>query len=214
MSSSSSSSSSWSRSKFLDSVFMIGQKEVTRILILFLGLTASCLVLYKTAYPLQRLNVNNLSSLYASPSSPLPNINSSEISQETVNSYTKLCFIWSLGFETLVFGLICCLLQAKPKISFKEILENATTKNNTVIITTLNQAWAEPNSLFDLFLESFRIVQGTQQLLKLMGPYYINYGELNIVKNKIDKSIPKIKKRMIQLQRRDIISFLNSKYVP
>ena len=166
MSSSSSSSSSWSRSKFLDSVFMIGQKEVTRILILFLGLTASCLVLYKTAYPLQRLNVNNLSSLYASPSSPLPNINSSEISQETVNSYTKLCFIWSLGFETLVFGLICCLLQAKPKISFKEILENATTKNNTVIITTLNQAWAEPNSLFDLFLESFRIGQGTQQLLK------------------------------------------------
>ena len=35
-----------------------------------------------------------------------------------------------------------------------------------MIITTLNQAWAEPNSLFDLFLESFRIGQGTQQLLK------------------------------------------------
>ena len=47
-----------------------------------------------------------------------------------------------------------------------------------------------------------------------MGQYYINYGELNIVKNKIDKLIPKIKKMMIQLQRRDIISFLNSKYVP
>ncbi|KAG2261974.1 hypothetical protein Bca52824_069053 [Brassica carinata] len=138
MSSSSSSSSSWSRIKFLDSELKIGQKEVTRILILFLGLTASCLVLYKTAYPLQRLNVNNLSSLVASPSPPLPNINSSEISQDT----------------------------AKPKISFKEILENATTKNNTVIITTLNQAWAEPNSLFDLFIESFRIGQGTQQLLK------------------------------------------------
>ena len=53
-----------------------------------------------------------------------------------------------------------------------------------------------------------------QDLLKVIRPYYINYGELNIVKNKIDKSIPKIKKRMIQLQRRDIISFLNSKYVP
>ncbi|XP_018479486.2 uncharacterized protein LOC108850453 [Raphanus sativus] len=130
MSSSSSSSSSWSRSKCLDSEFMFGQREVKRILILFLCLSASCLVLYKAAYPLQRLSVNNLSSLVASPSSPpLPNINSSEISQET----------------------------AKPKISFKGILENATMKNNTVIITTLNQAWAEPNSLFDLFLESFRI---------------------------------------------------------
>lgn len=172
MSSSSSSSSSWSRSKCLDSEFMFGQREVKRILILFLCLSASCLVLYKAAYPLQRLSVNNLSSLVASPSSPpLPNINSSEISQETVSSYTKLCFIWSLGFESVVFGLIfllsnLLLLQAKPKISFKGILENATMKNNTVIITTLNQAWAEPNSLFDLFLESFRIGQGTQQLLK------------------------------------------------
>lgn len=58
------------------------------------------------------------------------------------------------------------LFQIKPKLSFREILENASTKNKTVIITTLNQAWAEPNSLFDLFLESFRIGQGTQQLLK------------------------------------------------
>lgn len=30
----------------------------------------------------------------------------------------------------------------------------------------MNQAWAEPNSLFDLFLESFRIGQGTQKLLQ------------------------------------------------
>ncbi|KFK31629.1 hypothetical protein AALP_AA6G137600 [Arabis alpina] len=133
---SSSSSSSSSHIKFLNSGFPIGQKEVTRILILFLGLTASCLVLYKIAYPLQ--DVNNLSSLLASPSPPLPNLKSSEISPETII----------------------------PKISFKEILANASTKNNTVIITTLNQAWAEPNSLFDLFLESFRIGQGTQQLLK------------------------------------------------
>ncbi|ESQ39572.1 hypothetical protein EUTSA_v10000930mg [Eutrema salsugineum] len=142
MSSSSSSvasSSSSSRSKFLDSGFVIGQKEVTRILILFLGLTASCLILYKTAYPQQQLDVNNLSSLLSSSSPPLPNLNSSEISPETT---------------------------PKRKISFREILENASTKNNTVIITTLNQAWAEPNSLFDLFLESFRIGQGTQQLLK------------------------------------------------
>ncbi|CAA7014822.1 unnamed protein product [Microthlaspi erraticum] len=138
-SSPSSSSSTSSRSMFLDSGFLMGQKEVTRILILFLGFTASCLVLYKTAYPLQRLEVNNLTSLLATQSPPSPNLNSSETSPETTT---------------------------KRKISFKEILEKASTKNNTVIITTLNQAWAEPNSLFDLFLESFRIGQGTQQLLK------------------------------------------------
>ena len=36
----------------------------------------------------------------------------------------------------------------------------------TVIMTTLNDAWAEPNSIFDLFVESFRIGNGTEGLLK------------------------------------------------
>ncbi|KOM54570.1 hypothetical protein LR48_Vigan10g046200 [Vigna angularis] len=38
-------------------------------------------------------------------------------------------------------------------------------KDKTVIITTLNDAWAEPGSIFDLFLESFRVGNQTQQLL-------------------------------------------------
>ena len=42
--------------------------------------------------------------------------------------------------------------------------------------------------------------------------YYINYGELTIIKNKNDKIIPKIKKMMIQSQSQDIIVFLNFKY--
>lgn len=37
--------------------------------------------------------------------------------------------------------------------------------DGTVILTTLNDAWAEPKSMFDLFLESFRIGNGTQTLL-------------------------------------------------
>ncbi|ESQ39570.1 hypothetical protein EUTSA_v10000936mg [Eutrema salsugineum] len=132
-------SSSSSCRKFLDSRFVIGEKEVTRIFILFIVMTVSGLVLYKTAYPLQRLDVvNGLTSLLASPSPPLPDLKSSEISPE----------------------------PTKPNNTFREILENASTKNNTVIITTLNQAWAEPKNIFDLFLESFRIGQGTQQLLK------------------------------------------------
>uniref|UniRef100_M4D7R4 Glycosyltransferase n=2 Tax=Brassica campestris TaxID=3711 RepID=M4D7R4_BRACM len=130
---SSSSSSPSSPSKFLDLGSVFGQKEVKKILVLFLGLTASCLLLYKTAYPLpQELDVNNLTS-----SRPLLDHSSSSSPQR------------------------------RPKsISFREVLENASTENRTVIVTTLNQAWAEPNSLFDLFLESFRIGQGTQKLLQ------------------------------------------------
>lgn len=38
--------------------------------------------------------------------------------------------------------------------------------DNTVILTTLNDAWAAPNSVIDLFLESFRIGERTRWLLK------------------------------------------------
>lgn len=38
--------------------------------------------------------------------------------------------------------------------------------NKTVIITTLNGTWSQPNSIFDLFLESFKIGNETQNLLK------------------------------------------------
>lgn len=41
----------------------------------------------------------------------------------------------------------------------------AMEDNRTVIITTLNAAWAAPGSVFDLFLESFRIGEGTADLL-------------------------------------------------
>ncbi|KAJ1390072.1 Nucleotide-diphospho-sugar transferase [Sesbania bispinosa] len=40
-------------------------------------------------------------------------------------------------------------------------------KHKTVIITTLNDAWAEPGSIFDLFLESFHI--GGNQTQKLLN---------------------------------------------
>lgn len=37
--------------------------------------------------------------------------------------------------------------------------------NKTVIITNLNDAWAEPNSIFDLFIKSFEIGNNTKRLL-------------------------------------------------
>lgn len=37
--------------------------------------------------------------------------------------------------------------------------------NDTVILTTLNEAWAAPNSVIDLFLRSFKLGNGTERLL-------------------------------------------------
>ncbi|KAJ7975341.1 Glycosyltransferase [Quillaja saponaria] len=51
-----------------------------------------------------------------------------------------------------------------PKL--ENVLRNASMKDKTVILTTLNDAWAEPDSIFDIFLESFRIGNQTERLLK------------------------------------------------
>ncbi|KAL1194004.1 hypothetical protein V5N11_008764 [Cardamine amara subsp. amara] len=47
-----------------------------------------------------------------------------------------------------------------------KILTEAATEDKTVIITTLNRAWSEPNSTFDLFLDSFHVGKGTEPLLR------------------------------------------------
>ena len=50
-----------------------------------------------------------------------------------------------------------------PKLA--SVLRNACMKDKTVIITTLNDAWAEPGSIFDLFLESFHLGNQTKMFL-------------------------------------------------
>lgn len=45
------------------------------------------------------------------------------------------------------------------------VLENASMPNKTLIITTINAAWAEHNSILDLYLQSFRVGEGTKQLI-------------------------------------------------
>lgn len=45
------------------------------------------------------------------------------------------------------------------------MLRNATMDDRTVIFTALNEAWAKPNSVLDLFLESFHIGEQTEYLL-------------------------------------------------
>ncbi|THG14355.1 hypothetical protein TEA_018909 [Camellia sinensis var. sinensis] len=54
------------------------------------------------------------------------------------------------------------------KYKLERVLKNAAMKDGTVILTTLNEAWAAPNSIIDLFLESFRIGYGTRKLLNYL----------------------------------------------
>ncbi|KAK6131976.1 hypothetical protein DH2020_034283 [Rehmannia glutinosa] len=56
--------------------------------------------------------------------------------------------------------------RGNEKLGLKQILKRAAMPDKTVIITTLNEAWIEPNSIFDLFLESFKIGNQTLWLLK------------------------------------------------
>ncbi|KAL8483745.1 hypothetical protein ACS0TY_026431 [Phlomoides rotata] len=51
--------------------------------------------------------------------------------------------------------------------SLENTLKRASMKDHkTVILTTLNAAWTEEGSIFDLFMESFQIGIGTKSLLK------------------------------------------------
>jgi hypothetical protein len=46
-----------------------------------------------------------------------------------------------------------------------ELLPKVATDDGTVIITSVNEAWAAPGSLLDIFREGFRNGEGTAQLL-------------------------------------------------
>ncbi|GJN04135.1 hypothetical protein PR202_ga21657 [Eleusine coracana subsp. coracana] len=55
--------------------------------------------------------------------------------------------------------------EVKPFAELAELLQNASMEDKTVIMTSINQAYAAPGSLLDLFLESFRLGEGTAALL-------------------------------------------------
>ncbi|PWZ56457.1 Uncharacterized protein Zm00014a_031608 [Zea mays] len=55
--------------------------------------------------------------------------------------------------------------EAKSFAELAEVLKNASMEDKTVIVTFINQAYAAPGSLLDLFLESFRAGEGTAGLL-------------------------------------------------
>ncbi|XP_031103319.1 uncharacterized protein At4g15970-like [Ipomoea triloba] len=117
--------------------------NVVKILVLFTILTLSCLLLYQSTsagklFPnLSNLKHGNFSATSSPSTAPNKTIPSSSISMEKV-----------------------------VENSVEKVLEKAAMANRTVIITTLNAAWTTSGNLFDLFLESFRIGNQTEGLLK------------------------------------------------
>ncbi|KAG6492568.1 hypothetical protein ZIOFF_047531 [Zingiber officinale] len=53
----------------------------------------------------------------------------------------------------------------KNDVKIEKVLKEAAMENKTVILTTLNVAWASPGSIIDLFFQSFRTGDGTRRLL-------------------------------------------------
>ncbi|XP_027095733.1 uncharacterized protein At4g15970-like isoform X1 [Coffea arabica] len=56
-------------------------------------------------------------------------------------------------------------LADSKEFRLEKVLNDAAMEDKTVILTTLNEAWASPNSIIDLFLESFRYGEHTRKLL-------------------------------------------------
>lgn len=76
-----------------------------------------------------------------------------------------LCQLFHGTVTVFFINFELILLQTKNEYPLGKILNDAAMKDKTVILTTLNEAWAAPNSLVDLFLESFKIGDRTRRLL-------------------------------------------------
>ncbi|XP_012438387.1 uncharacterized protein At4g15970 [Gossypium raimondii] len=71
----------------------------------------------------------------------------------------------SSSFATIFPSYLNYSSSSNPTQELEEILKNASMVNNTVILTTLNDAWARTGSIVDLFLKSFMLGDGTRKLL-------------------------------------------------
>lgn len=74
-------------------------------------------------------------------------------------------FVFYRRVDWIVFAFLLKLLQVSGGNRLEKVLKDAAMEDRTVILTTLNEAWAAPNSVIDLFLESFRLGDGTRRLL-------------------------------------------------
>lgn len=82
---------------------------------------------------------------------------------------------WSWGWDSLALPSFATSQEEdgaegddldSEDLKLERVLKKASMRDNTVILTTLNAAWASPGSLIDLFIDSFRSGIRTNLLLK------------------------------------------------
>ncbi|WCJ42149.1 Nucleotide-diphospho-sugar transferase family protein [Euphorbia peplus] len=82
------------------------------------------------------------------------------------SAYPFQSFIPSSSSSSSIPQSNLTIFKGYNETELKNILKSAAMEDKTVILTTLNEAWAEPNSIFDVFLKSFKIGNDTNRLLK------------------------------------------------
>ncbi|KAH6760807.1 Nucleotide-diphospho-sugar transferase family protein [Perilla frutescens var. hirtella] len=124
-----------------------------KITLLFAVVIITCLLLNQSTYPIEFFrSSNSFSRPKDSNISSLPSCENRDAYSSSFHQHTS---------QNLLSP------EKEENRDLETTLRKAAMKENrTVIITTLNAAWTEPNSVFDLFLESFRIGNGTAELLK------------------------------------------------
>eukprot|EP00249_Psilotum_nudum_P009224 c21792_g1_i1 orf=165-1211(-) len=72
---------------------------------------------------------------------------------------------WRFGYQLSKMRTHLRTQSEEETENLETVLRRAAMPDKTVIITTLNQAWAAQNSMIDLFLESFQIGEETSKFL-------------------------------------------------
>jgi hypothetical protein len=87
--------------------------------------------------------------------------------QHLVVLYTIYVLNWCYAFtcNILYFNPYYSTIEQVGFAGLAELLPKVAMEDKTVIITSVNEAWAQPNSLLDLYLESFKNGEDTAHLL-------------------------------------------------
>ncbi|KAM7250948.1 hypothetical protein ACFE04_022831 [Oxalis oulophora] len=125
-----------------DKASALSRKHIVGMIGLIVGLIVSYCAVFTSAYSQYSFSFFPISSFSSANSS-----SSSCTCNSTSNSLTK--------YSNL----------STNELELYKVLEKAANKDNTVIITNVNDAWAEPNSLLDVLMDSIRTGNGTQQYL-------------------------------------------------
>ncbi|XP_058090478.1 uncharacterized protein At4g15970-like isoform X2 [Magnolia sinica] len=113
-------------------------RRILTILLFLAAVAFPCVVLYRVAHPIDYLS------------------RADSISSESRDPLSVIADFLAMGGDGE---------SDSEDVRLKRILKEAAMEDGTVILTTLNEAWAATDSIIDLFLESFRIGYHTRRLL-------------------------------------------------